>query len=516
MVGKMLEVKYYRDYRHNYMILQCGNEALSRSYQYKILTSGKIGEILKCTVRHVNGTTYYYYDISSRTTLESLYRGKKMSAKQVKDVLWQLHGICDRLSGYFMEEARLVLEPEYIYYDMTNQKYIGLYYPDYQTEDTGMYRSLMDFLLEHIDTQDQQLTENMYRIYEMAEEPCFSLEDALQILEEQEPSESGLVEINTMVYNKKEETGDREHFPQHNEVKLQGEKPYDGKICDAKSNDEKINTREFYDGKEQDRKTDARKLYDEELLDDKMRGVKTADEKLPRRSLYYPVCAMASLAGMAGVYVVYRIYELTQEEELALYGAMAVMGVCFMICVAGSLRKRKKRYTGNMVSGKKEPVEDEEAVSLENVLNKDMNLEMADLMSVSCRAAEQKDRAFGAKSLDMAQEDVKYGNTVFFDADKIGECKLYAVDRRNKRHIELKQFPCTVGKMAGCVDYVLPDDSVSRIHARFDREGEKILLTDMNSTNGTYKNGLRMQPQETVEIEPGDEVRFGNLNYCYR
>ena len=108
------------------------------------------------------------------------------------------------------------------------------------------------------------------------------------------------------------------------------------------------------------------------------------------------------------------------------------------------------------------------------------------------------------------------GNTVFFDTSRETECKLYAVDKKNKQHIELKQFPCTVGKMAGCVDYVLPDDSVSRIHARFNKEGEKVLLTDMNSTNGTYKNGLRMQPQETVEIEPGDEIRFGNLNYCYR
>ena len=63
---------------------------------------------------------------------------------------------------------------------------------------------------------------------------------------------------------------------------------------------------------------------------------------------------------------------------------------------------------------------------------------------------------------------------------------------------------------------MLADNSVSRIHAKFERQGDRVLLTDMNSTNGTYKNGLRMEPQETVEIEPGDEIRFGNLHYCYR
>ena len=34
----MLEAKYFKDYKHNYMILQCGQEASARSYQYKILT----------------------------------------------------------------------------------------------------------------------------------------------------------------------------------------------------------------------------------------------------------------------------------------------------------------------------------------------------------------------------------------------------------------------------------------------------------------------------------------------
>ena len=36
----MLEAKYYKDYRHNYMILQSMREEVSRNYQYKIVSSG--------------------------------------------------------------------------------------------------------------------------------------------------------------------------------------------------------------------------------------------------------------------------------------------------------------------------------------------------------------------------------------------------------------------------------------------------------------------------------------------
>lgn len=477
----MLEAKYYRDYRHNYMILRCGQKENSSSYQHKILTSGKIGEILRCSVRHINGTTYYYYDISSRATLESLYRGKQMSYEQVKDILCQLYGICEKLAGYFMEEAGLVLQPEHIYYDITNNKYIGLYYPNYNVEGADAYRPLMDFLLEHIDTEDVQLTEAVYRLCEMAEEQYFCIEDALRILEDRGSSSCETVK-------------GPEQFPVWEET--------------------------------QEQITDRQEVYNE------IGEIQTEEphDKPPRKKyLFYPVFMVFSIIGMAGTGAVYCIYELTQEEQMTILGLAAVMGVCFLICIAGMI--------GNKKSGKKtksgqgaiqdaagefgrktdgEYFADENIIPLEHVISRDMNLELAENKPAAYHPARRESEELYHIHSNATQEDEKYGNTVFFDERRTEEYKLYAIDKKNKRHIELKQFPYTVGKMAGCVDYVLEDDSVSRIHARFDKQGDKVLMTDMNSTNGTFKNGLRMQPQETVEIEPGDEIRFGSLNYCYR
>ena len=153
----------------------------------------------------------------------------------------------------------------------------------------------------------------------------------------------------------------------------------------------------------------------------------------------------------------------------------------------------------------------EGAVAVESVISRDMNFERMRPGEIPGSGMSSR-----VKTSSQDQETDYYGNTIFFDGSKAAENKLYAMDRRNKQHIELKRFPCTIGKMAGCVDHVLADNSVSRIHVKFERQGDRILMTDMNSTNGTYKNGLRMEPQETVEIEPGDEIRFGNLHYCYR
>lgn len=478
----MLEAKYYRDYRHNYMILRCEKGGISGSYQHKILTSGKIGEILRCSVRHINGVTYYYYDVSSRTTLEGLYRGKQMSYDQVKEVLRQLYGICEKLAGYFMEETGLVLLPEHIYYDITNNKYIGLYYPDYQMEDADAYRPLMDFLLEHIDTEDTHLTEAVYRLCEMAEENHFCIEDALRVLESREES-----------------------------------------VHEAVREPEQVPVWE----EPQEQITDGQGMYNgiEEIQIEEPRC-----EAPRKKNLFYPVFMILSIIGIVGALAVCSIYELTQEEQLTIYGSVAAMGACLLICLIGMISSRKKAV-GKSGSGKesnqdaaeesrsksaREYFVNEEILPLEHIISRDMNLDVPENRPMLYQSTHYNNEKPYHMRADSMQEGANYGNTVFFDERRTEEYKLYAVDKKNKRHIELKQFPCTVGKMAGCVDYVLADDSVSRIHARFDKQGEKVLMTDMNSTNGTYKNGLRMQPQETVEIEPGDEIRFGSLNYCYR
>lgn len=41
-------------------------------------------------------------------------------------------------------------------------------------------------------------------------------------------------------------------------------------------------------------------------------------------------------------------------------------------------------------------------------------------------------------------------------------------------------------------------------------------MTDLNSTNGTFKNGLRLTPNTSEILEPGDEIRLGKLKFVYR
>ena len=90
------------------------------------------------------------------------------------------------------------------------------------------------------------------------------------------------------------------------------------------------------------------------------------------------------------------------------------------------------------------------------------------------------------------------------------------MDKKNKCHIDLGRLPLTVGKLAGAVDMVINEKSISRMHAKFSRNGASVYITDLNSTNGTFRNGMRLMPNASEEIEPGDEIRLGKLKFIYR
>ena len=54
-------------------------------------------------------------------------------------------------------------------------------------------------------------------------------------------------------------------------------------------------------------------------------------------------------------------------------------------------------------------------------------------------------------------------------------------------------------------------NGVSRLHAVIKREASHIFLMDLNSANGTYVNGKRLNPNVEHTLKNGDVVALGKL-----
>ncbi|GAB6181068.1 DUF3662 and FHA domain-containing protein [Desulfotomaculum defluvii] len=70
----------------------------------------------------------------------------------------------------------------------------------------------------------------------------------------------------------------------------------------------------------------------------------------------------------------------------------------------------------------------------------------------------------------------------------------------------------SIGRRDTC-DIVLNDNSVSRRHAQIEKVSEGFCLIDLNSTNGTYVNGLLI---DKYELTSGDVITLGNTVLIFK
>ena len=86
----------------------------------------------------------------------------------------------------------------------------------------------------------------------------------------------------------------------------------------------------------------------------------------------------------------------------------------------------------------------------------------------------------------------------------------------NDDNILLTEFPFFIGKSCDKTHHTIEDSTVSRFHARIDREEEELWLTDLNSTNGTFLNGIRLMPFGRMRVNKGDSIVISRKRYEFK
>lgn len=77
---------------------------------------------------------------------------------------------------------------------------------------------------------------------------------------------------------------------------------------------------------------------------------------------------------------------------------------------------------------------------------------------------------------------------------------------------EVGPLGATVGRVAPA-DIILDDRRVSRRHCMLEVEGDDLVVTDLNSTNGTYVDGVRVS--EPTRLPPGSVLYIGGIELLH-
>ncbi len=431
----MLEVKYYKDYRHNYLIIKNNNGVSENIYQRKMVTENKIQGLLASQERYINGDVLLYYEITSKQSMLSIYDGKGIGMDELRKLLVQLKIVNDMLQKYLLDGRSLLLLPEYIFQNIETGEYFFLYYPNAEEDSLP---KLMDFLISKVDGEDMEAVETVYKLADLVSREQFVLDEALKWFQDDAGEEAKGIDMEMLNQNQEY----KDHFWQN----------------------------------EENHEVEKESL---ERLQDNLKPVRNRKVMLQ----VIPVWIICLLSTGALIYSGY-FYELSYQEEI--YVTVGWIVTAALMAASTAWLWYMLFYQGKE---KREQKKTEETKRYAPVYGDSGQTQ--------------------APAADM-------GNTVYIPWTENCENKLYCLDRKKKCHIDLSRLPLTVGKLAGAVDMVLEESSVSRMHAKFSRDGNKIFITDLNSTNGTFRNGMRLTPNASERIEPGDEIRLGKLKFIYR
>ncbi|XP_054790930.1 uncharacterized protein LOC129296356 isoform X1 [Prosopis cineraria] len=77
---------------------------------------------------------------------------------------------------------------------------------------------------------------------------------------------------------------------------------------------------------------------------------------------------------------------------------------------------------------------------------------------------------------------------------------------------EIASSDVTVGRVPEKADLVIPVATVSGVHARIQKKGGDLLVTDLDSTNGTFVDDKKLRPGVVATVSSGSCITFGDIH----
>ncbi len=109
------------------------------------------------------------------------------------------------------------------------------------------------------------------------------------------------------------------------------------------------------------------------------------------------------------------------------------------------------------------------------------------------------------------------GATEILDDLFMPSIMLVGVKTPVKVEIVINKEDFIIGKKFDSVDGLIQfNKAISRIHCKIIFSGKKYFITDLSSSNGTYVNGARIEPNRQVGIAPGDKIRLANSDFIIK
>lgn len=177
-----MKAEYKRDLNHAYLILDSAVEVDPSSFQIRMIVKNQMEGFLKCSIHMLDNRPLFYYDITSKQSLKTIYSYIPISGDVLRLLFESIFEAVEILESFLLDTSGLMLEPEMIYLDIEREKVYFCYLPGQNGKIGANFRKLTEYLLPRIEHNQQEAVVLGYGVYRQAMEETFEMENFRTIL----------------------------------------------------------------------------------------------------------------------------------------------------------------------------------------------------------------------------------------------------------------------------------------------------------------------------------------------
>ena len=554
-----MKTTYRREMKHNYLIITPDIPEY-KGIETQMLEKNSIEGLLEFHIKSLDGQRSCYYEITSKQSLSRIMEYKSLGEEELRTLIGGIARTLSRLEAYLLKEDQILLDPEYIYVDPERFKVFLCLIPGRKGTFSQEMTELLRYLLGKVNHQDKECVVMAYGLYQESLKENYGIDDLLEITE----NKSNDLKYNVSI--------DKNHILDEEEyhcviaphLAVKDEEAYETIIPENQS--------EINSGYSLAKVLllIAVAIAVPVLILWLLSGVRGVFQ-------FWYVPFGAGCLSLAVLLFFGGKNDSGKERESEREAVGIEISKTQDINKAGAksdiTKWDNKNHYSDKTSGikkdsvkrdnnKKDNINQVNNIKNSNIKNnnmknsnkkdgnkkdsnnKDNNTKGNYKMNNSHRDYYKKDNnksdSYKKDKIDHAQGEEYDWQMAFLEEDresanqpeeKEEEIMLQTVlltdttTDNNTRYlravgtevpdITISYVPYLIGKQEGLVDYVLESETISRIHAKIDREGEEYQLCDLNSTNGTSINGRMLETNETVTLNKGDEIFIANFAFIF-
>lgn len=167
---------------NSYLIMKEETISDREEFILRMITENQIPGLLQATRNQLDAEGEIYYNVNSYVSFSEYCGKKQLGLQELKKLFFALQEILKQLEAYLLDADSLLLDPETLFLSTNRDAYAFCLYPFIKRNIRRQIQDLAEYLLNHINHEDEKVVRAAYQFYRFTREENFEIQQVVEEL----------------------------------------------------------------------------------------------------------------------------------------------------------------------------------------------------------------------------------------------------------------------------------------------------------------------------------------------